>query len=186
MYNCFMLGRPRYFGRLVLFFLIVVVPDTTPKSRRTAESVCVTNFRNRMRKSVTFCRKCGRKIPQERRRNGWGLLAVPASPRLQVCRSRPRVRFARQAALPRCVQTSKRTLRPFARNARFAAQVHPASPLAAYFYLLIHLTTSPQFDTIRLYVIVVRYIFRRKTNKSVARGRVRNNKEKRYEKNLPT
>lgn len=74
----------------------------------------------------------------------------------------------------------------FACNARFVAQVHPASPLVAYFYLLIHLTTSPQFDTIRLYVIVVRYIFRRKTNKSVARGRVRNNKEKRYEKNLPT
>lgn len=74
----------------------------------------------------------------------------------------------------------------FACNARFAAQVRPTSPLAAYFYLLIHLTTSPQFDTIRLYVIVVRYIFRRKTNKSVARGRVRNNKEKRYEKNLPT
>ena len=66
------------------------------------------------------------------------------------------------------------------------AQWNAASPLAAYFYLLIHLTTSPQFDTIRLYVIVVRYIFRRKTNKSVARGRVRNNKEKRYEKNLPT
>lgn len=160
--------------------------DTTPKSRRTAGTVSVTNFRNRMRKSVTFCRKCGRKIPQERRRNGWGLSAVPASPRLQVCRSRPRVRFARQAALPRCVQTSKRTLRPFACNARFAAQVSTASPLAAYFYLLIHLTTLPQFDTIRLYVIVVRYIFRRKTNKSVARGRVRNNKEKRYEKNLPT
>lgn len=74
----------------------------------------------------------------------------------------------------------------FACNARFAAQVSTTSPLAAYFYLLIHLTTSPQFDTIRLYVIVVRYIFRRKTNKSVARGRVRNNKEKRYEKNLPT
>lgn len=66
------------------------------------------------------------------------------------------------------------------------APVRTALPLAAYFYLLIHLTTSPQFDTIRLYVIVVRYIFRRKTNKFVARGRVRNNKEKRYEKNLPT
>ena len=94
-------------------FLVVVVSESTPKSRRTAEAVCVTKFRNRMRKSATFCRKCGRKIPQERRRNGWGLSAVPASPRLQVCRSRPRVRFARQAALPRCVQTSKRTLRSF-------------------------------------------------------------------------
>lgn len=111
--NLFFYSRPRYFGRLVLFFLVVIVSDATPKSHRTEGAVCVTNFRNRIRKSVTFCRKCGRKIPQERRRNGWGLSAVPASPRLQVCRSRPRVRFARQAALPRCVQTSKRTLRSF-------------------------------------------------------------------------
>ena len=49
-----------------------------------------------------------------------------------------------------------------------------------------HLLYALLTITIRLYVIVVRYIFRRKTNKSVARGRVRNNKEKRYEKNLPT
>lgn len=101
----FYISRPRYFGRLVLFFLVVVVSDTTPKSRRTAEAVCVTNFRNRMRKSVTFCRKRGRKIPPGRRRNGCGLSAVPATSRLQVCRSRPRVRFARQAAWPRCVRT---------------------------------------------------------------------------------
>lgn len=62
----FYISRPIHFGRLVLFFLVVVVSDATPKSRRTEEAVCVTKFRNRMRKSVTFCRKCGRKIPPEK------------------------------------------------------------------------------------------------------------------------
>ena len=79
-------SRPIYFGRLVLFFLVVVVSDTTPKPRRTAGTVSVTKFRNRMRKSVTFCRKCGRKIPPERSRNGWGLSAVPTSSRPPLCR----------------------------------------------------------------------------------------------------
>lgn len=82
----FYIGRPIHFGRLVLFFLVVVESEATPKSRRTAEAVCVTKFRNRMRKSVTFCRKCGRKIPPERSRNGWGLSAVPTSSRPPLCR----------------------------------------------------------------------------------------------------
>lgn len=64
--NLFFYSRPRYFGRLVLFFLVVIVSDATPKSHRTEGAVCVTKFRNRMRKSATFCRKCGRKIPPEK------------------------------------------------------------------------------------------------------------------------
>lgn len=58
----FYISRPIYFGRLVLFFLVVVVPDTTPKSRRTEGTVCVTKFCNRRRKTVTFCRNIDGKL----------------------------------------------------------------------------------------------------------------------------
>lgn len=73
-------------GIVFLVFSNILLTDATPKSRRTAEAVYVTKFRNRSRKSVTFCRKCGRKIPPERSRNGWGLSAVPTSSRPPLCR----------------------------------------------------------------------------------------------------
>lgn len=73
-------------GIVFLVFSNILLTDATPKSRRTEGAVCVTDFRNRMRKSVTFCRKCGRKIPPERSRNGWGLSAVPTSSRPPLCR----------------------------------------------------------------------------------------------------
>lgn len=82
-----LLHRPSEIFRAAGFvLLVVVVSDATPKPRRTEGAVCVTNFRNRMRKSVTFCHKCGRKIPPERSRNGWGLSAVPTSSRPPLCR----------------------------------------------------------------------------------------------------
>lgn len=96
-----------------MFFLSYFAARATPKSRRTAEAVYVTKFRNRSRKSVTFCRKDGRKIPPGRHRSDRNLSAVPMSSYLPICRRRPLVRFAGQATLPRCVQTSKRTLRSF-------------------------------------------------------------------------
>ena len=109
-----------------------------------------------------------------------GVAASAGLPKSSTC---PFCKASRFAAMRSNFKTHPA---PFCLQRSVRAQVSTTSPLAAYFYLLIHLTTLPQFDTIRLYVIVVRYIFRRKTNKSVARGRVRNNKEKRYEKNLPT
>lgn len=96
-----------------VFLSCFVAKSTTPqkKSRRTTEAVCVTKFRNRMRKSVTFCRKCGRKIPPEK-----------ASSRLLFVGS-PGV--AASAGLP------KSSTCPFCKASRFAAmrsnfKTHPA------------------------------------------------------------
>lgn len=65
-----LLHRPSEIFRATgfVFLSCFVAKSTTPqkKSRRTTEAVCVTKFCNRMRKSVTFCRKCGRKIPPEK------------------------------------------------------------------------------------------------------------------------